>query len=48
MKVNELLSLSKDATQKEISIKLENIQIKNLNAELDSKLKKMIEENRKK
>lgn len=32
MKINELLSLSKEATQKEISIKLENIQVKNQNA----------------
>ena len=47
-KINELLSASKEATQREISIKLENIQLKNTNAELESKLKKMQEENRKK
>lgn len=48
MKVNELLSINKEATQKEINIKLENIQLKNHIAELDSKLKKQTEEMRKK
>lgn len=48
MKVNELLALNKEATQKEISFKLDNIKLSNKIAELESKLKKQAEEIRKK
>jgi hypothetical protein len=46
--VNDLLALSKESTQKEIALKLENIQLKNTTAELESRVKKLAEEMRKK
>jgi hypothetical protein len=48
MKVNEMLALSREATQKEMAAKLESIKLKNLNAELESRLKKISEELHKK
>ena len=43
-KVNEMLSMTKEVTQKEMTAKLENIKLKNANAELQSKLKRLNEE----
>ena len=39
-----MLAMSKEATQKEMAAKLENIKLRNSNSELEGKIKKLMEE----